>query len=68
MCLSTQKRKGAPTHPGLLGRAAAGLPVHELGMLALSRLSGHLRQSNEAEEMQKRSKQPTVPGKCEASS
>lgn len=68
VCLPTQATKGAHTHPGLLGRAAAGLPVHELGMLMLSRLSGHLRRSNEAEEMQKRSKWPTVPGKCEASS
>lgn len=65
---SPQEKKGAHPHPGRLGRAAAGLPVRELGMLALSRLSGHLRRSNEAEEMQKRSNRPTVPGKCEASS
>lgn len=68
MCLPTQGKKGAHSHPGLLGTAAAGLPVRELGMLVLSRLSGHLSQSNEAEEVQKRSKQSTEPGKCEASS
>lgn len=68
MCLPTQEKKGAHTNPGLLGAAAAGLPVQELEMLVLPRLSGHLRRSNEAEEMQKRSKQSTVPGKCEASS
>lgn len=69
LCLPAQEEKGAHTHPGLLGAAAAaGLPVRELGMSVLPRLSGHLRRSNEAEEMQKRSKQSTVPGKCEASS
>lgn len=28
VCLPTQEKRGAHTHPGLLNAAAAGLPVH----------------------------------------
>lgn len=69
MCLGTGK-EGAPYLPHSRPAAsAAGLRVSELGMPApVLPLLGSAWPSNEGEKMQKHSKEPTAPGKCEASS
>lgn len=71
VCVSQhQEGERNPSPPQFSFEAlASGLPANELGMsVPVLALSGSARPSNEGEKMQKHSKEPTAPGKCEASS